>query len=280
MKFSAVLFSSVLFATSALAAPRSGLSERVARRAAGTRLTHPLVPGPSATTSEGPESDLSPNVTHPQYSTNWAGAVLTAPPAGQTFKSVVGTFTVPKPSVPSGGKSGSYSGSGWVGIDGDTYGAAILQTGIDWTVTSGGAITYDAWYEWYPNYAIDFTGITLAAGNTIKVTVTSSSASAGTAIIQNVSTGKTVSKALTAPSSSSHLGGQNAEWIVEAFQSGNSQVNLANFGTVTFSGASTSTQSQTLGVSGATIIDMETSSGSVLTDVTTPSSSQVVIKYV
>ena len=49
---------------------------------------------------------------------------------------MTGTFTVPAPS----GNSGA--ASVWVGIDGDTCGTTVLQTGIDFTV-SGGAVSYD-----------------------------------------------------------------------------------------------------------------------------------------
>jgi hypothetical protein len=78
------------------------------------------------------------NVNYVQYSNNWAGAVLTAPPSGQTFNAVSGQFTVPTASAPSG-ESGTYSTSIWVGIDGDTYGNAILQSGIDVTVNPDGS---------------------------------------------------------------------------------------------------------------------------------------------
>jgi hypothetical protein len=74
-------------------------------------------------------------------STNWAGAVFNS--AAGTYKSVTGTFTVPKPSKPSGGSSGTtYSASAWVGIDGDTCGNAILQTGLDFNV-EGTSVSYD-----------------------------------------------------------------------------------------------------------------------------------------
>ena len=48
---------------------------------------------------------------------------------------------MPTPKAPSGG-SGTYSASAWVGIDGDTCDNAILQTGVDFTV-SGGSVSYD-----------------------------------------------------------------------------------------------------------------------------------------
>ena len=61
--------------------------------------------------------------------------------AQATYKAVTATFTVPTPKEPSGG-SGEHSASAWVGIDGDTCGTAILQTGVDFTV-SGSSVSYD-----------------------------------------------------------------------------------------------------------------------------------------
>lgn len=70
----------------------------------------------------------------------------------------------------------------------------------------------------------------------------------------------------------------NAEWIVEDFSEGNSLVPFADFGSVTFTGASATGSSGTVGPSGATIIDIE-QSGKVLTSVSTTSSS-VTVSYV
>ncbi|MCJ1395126.1 hypothetical protein MMC18_008007 [Xylographa bjoerkii] len=272
MKLSLSLLSTILFTTTILARPHS----RAERRATRTLKSQPLIPytGPA-----GP--DPVPDSSNVQYSDNWSGAVLTAPPAGQTFNAVSGTFTVPTVSPPSGAGSGSWASSAWVGIDGDTYGNAILQTGIDFTVTKSGGSTsqsFQAWYEWYPNDAFNF-AMDVSAGDVIALSVVSSSASAGTVTIKNVSSGASVSKALKAPGSGSHLGGQNAEWIVEDFEEGGSLVALSNFGTVTFTDCVAKTSSEKLGLSGATIIDIK-QSGKVETSVTVESSSSVQIKYV
>ena len=132
-----------------------------------------------------------------------------------------------------------------------------------------------AWYEWFPDYAYDFSGISFGAGDSVTVTVTASSPTSGTAYITNNSRRQSVSKALT---SSSALCEQDAEWIVEDFEEGNSLVPFANFGTVTFTGASAKTASSSVGPSGANTIDIE-QSGKVLTSVST-SSSSVTVSYV
>ncbi|KZT08178.1 uncharacterized protein LAESUDRAFT_649938 [Laetiporus sulphureus 93-53] len=261
--FAATLLSYVVFATAVLAAPRgTGLAGRVARRAEGSHLSHP---------KQVVENPVNGNVSNVEYSSNWAGAVY-AESSGY-FKAVTGTFTVPTPSAPNGG-SGTYAASAWVGIDGDTCENAILQTGVDFTI-SNGEVSYDAWYEWYPDYAYDFSGISISAGDEIKVTVTASSETAGTAVIENVSTGKTVTKSIT---SSYSLCEENAEWIVEDFEEGSSLVNFADFGTVTFTSATATTSSGSIGPGSASIIDIE-QNGEVLTSVSI-SSSEVVVKYV
>lgn len=265
MVFAVALISFALYATTAFAAPRgSGLAARIARRAGRQSLPNQRIPGDL--------TNLVSNSTHPEFSSNWAGAVFDNRGSG-TFKSVTGTFVVPTPRVPSGGSSSTtYAASAWVGIDGDTCGTAILQTGIDFEVR-GSSVAFDAWYEWFPDFAHDFSGISIRAGDTIKLTVTANTTRSGSAVIQNLSTGQTVSKSLT---SSSSLCEQNAEWIVEDFESGGALVPFANFGTVTFTGASaTLVSGGTTGPSGSTLIDIQ-QNGRVLTSASTSSNSVTV----
>ncbi|KAI0738296.1 aspergillopepsin [Daedaleopsis nitida] len=267
--FFATLLCQVLLATAALAAPsKERFARRLERRASG--FSHQSNPK-QAITSPVSEVNAITNNSHVDYSSNWAGAVLVANTA--TYKSVTGTFVVPTPKEPSG-SSGTHSASAWVGIDGDTCGNAILQTGVDFTV-SGSSVSYDAWYEWYPDYAYDFSGISFSAGDTVTVTVTASSKTGGTATITNKTKGKTVSHTF---SSQPSLCEYNAEWIVEDFEEGSSLVPFANFGTVTFTGASATTVSgSTVGPSGSDLIDIR-QSNKVLTSVSA-SSNSVTVSY-
>lgn len=213
MKTPVVTTTALLLATT-YAAPSSRLADRVARRQLA--FTHDPSPFKPATGDfQAPEGT---NDTHVEYSSNWSGAVLESPPSGQQFKSVTASFVIPTPKVPSGGR-GTYSASAWVGIDGDTYQNALFQTGCDFTASSSGGTSYDCWYEWIPNAATDFSGFTPQAGDTIVATVTASSSTQGVATLKNSRTGQSVSKTVRAPSSSASLGGQNAEWIVEDFES-------------------------------------------------------------
>jgi len=260
MKFATSVLAQVLLATTALALPssRDRFERRLARRAAGHQ-SNPRLPAISD------NRVAASNVSHVQYSSNWAGGVISESSA--TWTAVTGTFVVPTPSAPSGSRT-AYA-SAWVGIDGDTCGNAILQTGVDFNVENG-AVSFDAWYEWYPDYAYDFSGISFSAGDTVTVTVKASSKTGGTVTITNESTGKTVSHTFSGQPSLCEF---DAEWIVEDFESGSSLVPFANFGKVAFTNAvATKSGGTTVGPSGATIIDIQQNS-KVLTSCSASSSS-------
>ena len=184
------------------------------------------------------------------------------------------------------------SAAAWVGIDGDTCTSAILQTGVSFTVSESGS-TYDgkemlgytfttrltvpftkAWYEFYPAPSFDYSGITISAGDVIKLTVTASSPYKGTVTIENLTNSERVSQNVT---SVVPLCRENAEWIVEDYEEGDSIVPFANFSTVTFTNA-TASGNGTYTPSGATIVDIQ-QNNQVLTSISTNGSS-VTIKYV
>jgi hypothetical protein len=233
------------------------------------------------------------NTSDVAYSENWSGAAITSPPSGQTFNAVSGKITAPTPSAPSGIAStdGEYAASAWVGIDENTYSSAILQTGLDFTVSTSGAVSYDAWYEWYPDYAMDF-DLAISAGDVsahpsllvtkltslqvISMYVNATTTTSGSATIENLTTGKTVTKSLT---STSTLGGENAEWIVEDFEEGDSLIAFADFGKVTFANCVATTSESSEGVSTAVIMEIENTGGEVLTDTSVVDDSSFIVSY-
>lgn len=110
------------------------------------------------------------------------------------------------------------------------------------------------------------------------MTATATSTSAGSVTLTNVSKGKTVTHSFSGQSGK--LCETNAEWIVEDFEQNGSLVPFANFGTVTFTGASvTTTSGGTVGVSGAQIMDIKQGS-TVYTDCSVSGSSTVKCTYV
>ncbi|KAI1128345.1 peptidase A4 family-domain-containing protein [Nemania abortiva] len=228
------VLSTLVWANAAFAAP--GFSARPKRAAEpGVRRTGlpQFVDGDLA-------SQPVDNNTLAEYTSNWAGAVM----IGTGYTTVSGTIVVPKPSVPAGGStSRTYSASAWVGIDGSTCQSAILQTGVDFSA-KGGTVTYEGWYEWYPDYSYRFSNFVISGGDTITMTVTATGKNSGSVTLDNKTTGKSVSHTFT--NQIGNLCQTNAEWIVEDFSQGNSLVPFANFGTVVFTGAS---------VNGATGLD-------------------------
>ncbi|KAI0478646.1 peptidase A4 family-domain-containing protein [Xylariaceae sp. FL0804] len=258
----AAIAAGALFATSSLAAP--GTAARWARHAEAAEAK---AAGRHGNIMQPAEGEVSTDNKHVSYSTNWAGAVL----VDTGFTEVEGTITAP---TPTGSKG---SASAWVGIDGDTCSTAILQTGIDFTISKAGVVSYDAWYEWYPDYAYDFSNFAISAGDQISMTVKATSTKAGTATLENLTTGKSTSHSFTGESSSP-LCEYNAEWIVEDYESGSALVAFADFGSVTFTGASATKDGSSVGVSGASILDIK-QSGSVLTSCSTSGSSSVTCEY-
>lgn len=269
MKFSATILSAALLTTSAIAAP---LTERRAARNAARAARAGRISRPAYK----PDTKELLNVnatTQEEYSSNWAGAVL----IGSQYTSVSGEFTVPTPKLPSGSSSGEqYCASAWVGIDGDTCSSAILQTGVDFCI-QGGEVSYDSWYEWYPDYAHDFSGISISSGDVIKLTVTATSKTSGSAVIENVSSGRSVTHTFSGVDDGD-LCETNAEWIVEDFESGGELVPFTNFGTVTFRNAEATSGGETVGPSGSTIMDIK-QSDSVLTK-SSATSNSVTVSYV
>ncbi|KAL2816258.1 peptidase A4 family-domain-containing protein [Aspergillus granulosus] len=261
MKLVYALFATSTLIGAAVSLP-SNLTSRIQARALN-RQSHPNLPTPGG--HEGAQSGFRTAATAAiEYSNNWAGAVRQIPPAGGPYTAVSATFTVPAPTA-APGSTGMQAGSAWVGIDGDTYAAAILQTGVDFYIENG-ATYNDAWFEWYPDYAYDFT-LGVNTGDVIVAMVQSFSPSEGIAVIENRSTGQKATQTVRAPAAEATLAGQNADWIVEDFQSGDTMVALADFGSVTFTGCEAKAQNgEILGLDGATIIEL-LQNGKVLTEV-------------
>ncbi|KAJ7890754.1 acid proteinase [Mycena leptocephala] len=200
-------------------------------------------------TSSPPSSTDSAVLT----SSIWAGAGMESP--ANTYKSVTGTLVVPHLQPATGGAStGFYGGSAWVGLDGMTCQTSLMATGIDF-IYFNETISANAWTEVYPNPGVDLS-MSVNAGDTIKLTVTATSTTTGTAVVENLSSGQSSTVSLTTPLP---LCLENAEWIVQDFQESTFLIPFANFGSITFTDASATTQSGgTVGPSGpgSHLIDM------------------------
>jgi len=210
------------------------------------------------------------NGTAAVQSGNWAGAAI----ATSGVTEVTGTFTVPRPSVPSGGSSrNEYCGAAWVGIDGYSN-ADLIQTGVLWCIEDG-EFLYEAWYEYLPASLIEYSGITVTAGSVVTVTATKTGSNSGITTLS--SGGKTVTHTFSGQSSS--LPGTSAEWIVEDFLSGSSEVPFANFGSVTFTGSSAVVNGATVTPGGDGAVNIYLQEGSQVLTSTTISGGTVTVDY-
>lgn len=153
-------------------------------------------------------------------STNWSGYAVT----GGRYTSVSSSWTVPAVSC-----SGTAYSSFWVGLDGDTSGT-VEQTGTD-SDCSGSTPQYYAWYEMYPKFPSNYSN-PVSPGDKMTATVTTNGTGSFTL---KISDGTKWTQTTTARLKSAKLA--SAEVIAEAPSSSGGVLPLANFGTVSFSGA-------------------------------------------
>jgi hypothetical protein len=155
-------------------------------------------------------------------STNWSGYAVT----GSRFTSVSASWKQPTATC-----SGTAYSSFWVGLDGDTSNT-VEQTGTD-ADCSGSTPQYYAWYEMYPKFPVNFSN-PVKPGDAMKASVTTDGRGNFTLSISDSTQGW--SKVVTARLKSAKL--SSAEVIAEAPSSSGGVLPLANFGTVSFTGAS------------------------------------------
>jgi peptidase A4-like protein len=156
-------------------------------------------------------------------SSNWAGYAVT----GGRYTRVHATWTQPavKCSVTPTGWS-----SFWVGLDGDTSNT-VEQTGTEADCSNGHAV-YSGWYEMYPKFPTNYSS-TVAPGDHMSATVTTNGSGSFSLTLANTTRGWT--HTTSARLKSARLA--SAEVIAEAPSSSGGVLPLADFGTVSFSGA-------------------------------------------
>lgn len=192
-------------------------------------------------------------------STNWSGYLAT----GGSFTSVSGSWTAPNVTGVDGIESADGS---WIGIGGVTSGD-LIQVGTANSVSSTGEVTTYAFYELLPAAAQIIPSLTVHPGDSMSASIIETSTNQWSIVINNVTTGKSFSIAVSYASTHS-----SAEWIQEApsYVSGG-LVPLDYFGTVYFSNCASSVDgySYTLDNIGASSVTMVTSGG---TPIAVPSS--------
>jgi hypothetical protein len=178
-------------------------------------------------------------------STNWSGYAVT----GGRYTTVTASWV--EPSVTCNGTT-AYS-SFWVGLDGDTS-STVEQTGTD-ADCSGSTPQYYAWYEMYPKFPTNLKN-PVQPGDHFTATVTTNGSGGFTLTLSNTTRGWT--NTTNARLKSAKLA--SAEVIAEAPSSSGGVLPLANFGTVSFSGASVNGATLTSSTPGIDPITMQSGS--------------------
>ena len=169
-------------------------------------------------------------------SSNWAGYAVTSADAAKKFTSVSGSWKQPAVTCDSGKSSTAF----WVGLGGFKEGSSGLeQTGTE-VDCAGGRPTYTAWYELVPSPSVNV-DLPVRPGDTFNASVAVSGENI-TFRLENATVKKVFTKKVSMRSPSIN----SAEWVTEAPSACVSHrychiMELAKFGTVTFTGARAAT---------------------------------------
>jgi hypothetical protein len=201
--------------------------------------------GPAASRNFGSAVNAVPAVgTGNEYSPIWSGS-LAFPPAGESFRWIVGSWTVPNVNAPDDGRT--YYCATWIGIDGDSSVASqdLCQAGINMDVTRSGdnaTLNCSAWCEWFPGPELEIPNFLVTFGDTVAITLCTSGVGATEATIffANITSGHGTSFVLDAgqfgDGTQISLVGDSAEWVVERPEVNGSTALLADYVQVFFSG--------------------------------------------
>ncbi|OAA57298.1 Concanavalin A-like lectin/glucanase [Cordyceps fumosorosea ARSEF 2679] len=229
----------------------------------------------AAPTSSG---NLANSVSVPQHkhkrdltSRGWSGAIQEADSG--TWNFVQGTVVLPTLNDQNNPKG---SGDIWVGIDGNNCGTAILQTGI----VCYGDGSFWVWTEWWQYNMQDYdTNLGVSGGDTVRMTVNATSTTSGTTLIENLTTGKSVSQTFTGETRYP-LCESDAEWIVEDFQENGKPVPLVNWGTIEFTNTVASGPGTSVTAAGSELINIKLDDGTIVTQSSVDNDGNVFVKYI
>lgn len=186
-------------------------------------------------------------------SSNWSGYAAT----GEKFSDVKGSWVEPSVSCTS---RGAQYASFWIGIDGYSS-SSVEQIGADSDCRGRNRPSYYAWYEMYPSGSVEIP-LSIQPGDSMSAEVAVSGSTYTLTISDSRSGTYRTSQALNGAADSS------AEWIAESPEICSytcTLASLADFGTLSFSGAAATGGSVTGPISAFpnSEIVMETSNGTV-----------------
>ncbi|KAK3294926.1 concanavalin A-like lectin/glucanase domain-containing protein [Chaetomium fimeti] len=182
-------------------------------------------------------------------SANWCGSVNTTPSTNQ-IQTIHGTFQHPTCSQRAGVTTYPQAAANWVGIDGDSWTSALLQSGTVCKIdNSTGIVKNEAWWQWVPSAAYTIASMPVSPDDWFEITIETTSATAGKITLTNLSQGHTFTMQVK---DGPALARVNADWVVERPYYGSTLAGFASFTDVWFDEAwATRAGTGTLGILGA-----------------------------
>ncbi|KAK0631568.1 concanavalin A-like lectin/glucanase domain-containing protein [Immersiella caudata] len=120
----------------------------------------------------------------------------------------------------------------WAGIDGDSWGGALLQSGTVCKFDNSSAtVRNEAWWQWLPSGAYTISSLPVAPGDWFEVTINTTSNRAGKVTLANISKGYAYTITI---SNGAALGRVDADWVIERPTYGSSLAGLPKFSDVWF----------------------------------------------
>ncbi len=159
----------------------------------------------------------APSTQDDTTSSNWSGYVETNGP----FTAITGTFVVPSVTQYLAGSTVSE----WVGVDGWAN-RSLIQAGVNEVPQSSGEVLVEPWWEVLPARQKDATGVVVAVGDRVTVTISKVNGSMWSISLTDRTNGDVFS-------TDKDYQGQlsSAEWIVEANEQADGRVTqLAHYG--------------------------------------------------
>jgi hypothetical protein len=218
--------------------------------------TRPNVSTASSISANTDPSSSNSSTNISDETSNWAGYVAT----GGTYTAISGSWTVPSVSDSTDDLAADAS---WIGIGGVST-DDLIQVGTQ-NLVQDGQVTNGSFYEELPDSSETIPTVTVSPGDTITASIQESEGGEWLITIKDITNGESFSNTVYYDSSES-----SAEWIEEApSEDGSNIIPLDQFGSVSFTNGSVADNNtnESIEGSGAKAINMESSAGEALTDV-------------
>jgi hypothetical protein len=221
--------------------------------AGSTNTTAPQVSTSSYTPSTATSAGSGTTSSASNTTMNWAGYVS----KGGTYTAISGSWRIPNVTV---GSDPVASDAAWIGIGGDSS-SDLIQVGTE-NIVENGQVASSTFYEQLPQGSETIPTVTVSAGDKVSASIKEVTGGEWDVTISNLTNGESYNNTVYYNSSES-----SAEWVEEAPSDGSSIIPLDEFGSVSFTGGSTTENGKTVSIAGSNAqpLTMDNEAGQALT---------------